>query len=120
VEKPTRPSAVEVIGEGCFRACHSLESLRFEARSNLQRIEKYDFTNTLLSEVGSPNSVHFDLGRALSFDSEYCSVENETLECLIFEANSGLQRIGESCLPDCASAEFHSARTHVVLELRIA
>jgi hypothetical protein len=53
-----------VIGESYFYRCTWLESLGFEAGSNLQRIEKNPFHQTRLSEVELPNSVRFIDGRA--------------------------------------------------------
>jgi hypothetical protein len=64
-----------VISAGCFYRCDLLESLRFEAGLNLQRIEKSAFADTLLSEVEFPNSVRFIDG---------CAFDLQLLESVSF------------------------------------
>jgi hypothetical protein len=68
VAELTVPSSVEVIGRSCFSDCNFLKSLAFESGSQLRRIERDAFTDTVLTDVELPNSIRSISGRAFDHD----------------------------------------------------
>ena len=88
------PKSVEVLGEGCFSSCSSLERVTFEAGSGLKRIEKQAFSGcSSLKALEVPKSVEV-LG-------EQCFCSCSSLERVTFEAGSGLKRIEKEAFSRC-------------------
>jgi hypothetical protein len=87
------PSSVVVLGAWSFAGHRSLEWVRFEARSQLERIEAHAFSETGLRSIVIPSSVIL-LGNG-SFSR--C----KSLESVIFENGSRLQRIESSPFSEC-------------------
>jgi hypothetical protein len=60
------PASVEVLCQCCFGKCKSLNSVTFESRSKLQRIESCAFCYTALTSLLLPGSLCFVFGTALA------------------------------------------------------
>jgi hypothetical protein len=76
-----------VLGEWSLGCCQSLESVRFESGSRLERIEEFAFSGSGLKSILIPSSVVV-LGNSSFYE---CS----SLESVTFESGSRLERIEE-------------------------
>jgi hypothetical protein len=61
----TIPASVTILHNSCFELCESLESVVFETKSELLRIEAMAFASTAVTSFALPNSVSFIAGTAL-------------------------------------------------------
>ena len=78
------PSSVQCLHRGCFGYCNLIESLRFEAGSQLFQIDDLAFKNLCCVDMFLPKSL-----KKLAVGSLYkCRIQN-----LRFEDQSGLERI---------------------------
>jgi hypothetical protein len=79
------PSSVVVLGKSCFHECKSLESVIFESRSRLERIEEKAFQSSGLKSIVIPSSVVI-MGES-SF--QWCA----SLESVTFESGARFERV---------------------------
>jgi hypothetical protein len=79
------PSSVGVLGNSSFYGCESLEPVRFENGSRLERIEERAFSRSGLKSIEIPSSV-VALGR-----ESFCWCKS--LESVTFESGCRLERV---------------------------
>jgi hypothetical protein len=99
-------SDVLVLGRHCF-ACLELDAVRFDANSQVTRIEASCFSGSTIKSIVIPRSIQ-SLGQScfanhVSHDYGYVSYEGRrcTIESLTFESDSQLTKMEESCFRYC-------------------
>jgi hypothetical protein len=91
------PRSVKFLGPSCFRNSR-IQAVEFESDSQLKRLEEGSFSFFSLKTISIPRSVEI-LGKSC-FQGD--GGNPSRIETLIFEAESYLTKIGESCFQFCS------------------